>query len=298
MVDEDHLRPVEHYLRHVTTRDNDGIEEIREELKRLKKSAILDGDQLQAKLIWCYEEILEIQRRYSLAFENMKTGFFYDAWCELERIEVAFHFLERHYDLEGDTKDIYKLQFIRNHSRQFQLLYPYALFFSTALIILGQRCSICEKAISIHHPCGHHVGEIYEGELCLREITEVNVLSVDIVANPVHKSAVPFLIDPESGKTYDHYNYVNVFSVVSNLENPFDMWELRQTTKLYPHSDFESIGRNEHCPCGSGKKYQECCLKKPGVEKPHFHITLPASNRGIFLNKGEFVTGKLSHVPD
>ncbi|WP_426807395.1 SEC-C metal-binding domain-containing protein [Streptococcus anginosus] len=22
------------------------------------------------------------------------------------------------------------------------------------------------------------------------------------------------------------------------------------------------IGRNEKCPCGSGKKYKKCCLKK------------------------------------
>lgn len=24
----------------------------------------------------------------------------------------------------------------------------------------------------------------------------------------------------------------------------------------------EKIGRNELCPCGSGKKYKQCCLKK------------------------------------
>jgi len=24
------------------------------------------------------------------------------------------------------------------------------------------------------------------------------------------------------------------------------------------------IGRNEPCPCGSGKKYKKCCLNKPG----------------------------------
>lgn len=25
----------------------------------------------------------------------------------------------------------------------------------------------------------------------------------------------------------------------------------------------EKIGRNDPCPCGSGKKYKQCCLKKP-----------------------------------
>lgn len=27
------------------------------------------------------------------------------------------------------------------------------------------------------------------------------------------------------------------------------------------HQKVESIGRNEQCPCGSGKKYKKCCLK-------------------------------------
>ena len=25
----------------------------------------------------------------------------------------------------------------------------------------------------------------------------------------------------------------------------------------------EKIGRNEPCPCGSGKKYKKCCIMKP-----------------------------------
>jgi hypothetical protein len=32
------------------------------------------------------------------------------------------------------------------------------------------------------------------------------------------------------------------------------------------------IGRNEPCPCGSGKKYKKCCLKKDELKKA---ISLP-----------------------
>jgi len=28
----------------------------------------------------------------------------------------------------------------------------------------------------------------------------------------------------------------------------------------------EKIGRNDPCPCGSGKKYKHCCLPAPSVE--------------------------------
>lgn len=35
---------------------------------------------------------------------------------------------------------------------------------------------------------------------------------------------------------------------------------------------YESVGRNAPCPCGSGKKYKNCCLKNAAP---------PASTRGI-----------------
>ncbi len=29
--------------------------------------------------------------------------------------------------------------------------------------------------------------------------------------------------------------------------------------------DFAQVGRNDPCPCGSGKKYKKCCGKEPGM---------------------------------
>jgi hypothetical protein len=31
-------------------------------------------------------------------------------------------------------------------------------------------------------------------------------------------------------------------------------------------SEFEKIGRNDPCPCGSGKKHKKCCLRKGASE--------------------------------
>lgn len=33
------------------------------------------------------------------------------------------------------------------------------------------------------------------------------------------------------------------------------------------HRDKPDIGRNDPCPCGSGKKYKQCCLKKDEKKK-------------------------------
>lgn len=33
--------------------------------------------------------------------------------------------------------------------------------------------------------------------------------------------------------------------------------------------EYKKIGRNEPCPCGSGKKYKNCCLSSGKYEKQH-----------------------------
>lgn len=33
--------------------------------------------------------------------------------------------------------------------------------------------------------------------------------------------------------------------------------------------DYKKIGRNDPCPCGSGKKYKNCCLKTGEYETRH-----------------------------
>ena len=31
-----------------------------------------------------------------------------------------------------------------------------------------------------------------------------------------------------------------------------------------------NVGRNDPCPCGSGKKYKKCCEKKTGLQRHQF----------------------------
>ena len=34
--------------------------------------------------------------------------------------------------------------------------------------------------------------------------------------------------------------------------------QLRRATPVFPHG---RIGRNDKCPCGSGRKFKKCCMK-------------------------------------
>lgn len=45
----------------------------------------------------------------------------------------------------------------------------------------------------------------------------------------------------------------------------------------------EKVGRNDPCPCGSGKKFKNCCIEKP-VKKPlPFKATLLSQPKQIDL---------------
>jgi uncharacterized protein YecA (UPF0149 family) len=36
----------------------------------------------------------------------------------------------------------------------------------------------------------------------------------------------------------------------------------KEDKKLVENVDFSNVGRNDKCPCGSGKKYKNCCMNK------------------------------------
>lgn len=45
----------------------------------------------------------------------------------------------------------------------------------------------------------------------------------------------------------------------------------------------QKVGRNDPCPCGSGKKYKNCCISKP-VKKPlPFKATLLSQPKPVDL---------------
>jgi hypothetical protein len=152
-------------------------------------------------------------------------------------------------------------------------LYPYRVFFSPELLSLEKRCSICNLIISPRKPCGHRVGEIYNGELTVREVTKAKVLGIAIVEKPVQKYSVLFLVDPETGKSQDHYDYSLIRYLARGLLAPFDGWDYTETKKRHPHSIFTSVKNKDSCPCESGKIYEECCLSTEGVLRPHHEFS-------------------------
>jgi hypothetical protein len=247
--------------------DNDAI--VSTLLKKYKAESVKKNDQEQAKQIWCYEQILNIQKNYLSAFQKMKDVFFFEAWGLLEQVEIGLHFLEPHFKRDYKN-DYFLIDFIEKHTKQFQSIFPYKLFLSPAYLYLEKVCSICKKVVSIWNPCGHKKGEIYDGEMCVHEITKAEILELSVVPNPVQKYSVLFIKKSETKEQIDHYNYEIIQYAINGLKTPFDEWEVRWMRVRHPHTLFSHVNRNDYCPCGSGKKYKNCCLPNPrGVLRPH-----------------------------
>lgn len=219
------------------------------------------------------EEILEIQDLYLSSFEDIEKESFYASWCGLERCEVKIKHLENHFSIDKE-KDDFGLFFIKEKVQLLQGLFPYKMFTSPEFVIEEQECSTCGQSISLRNPCGHIIGEIYDGEPCCRVIKKADFLALSMTENPRNKYTVMFLVDDNTGEKIDQYDYTFLKYLILAVKSPFDEWSYEWTKKRHPHSRFKEVGKNDLCPCESGKKYKKCCLNEDGVLRPHLEFIL------------------------
>ena len=260
------LKKVKKLLAHVGSNFNSRKNEpIQNFLKQEKSKALNKNDESKAKEIWCLENILSTQNHYIDAYLECKKGEFYKGWCQLELAENGIQFIRKHVDFSNNN---YCLEMMDYHIPKFQSLFPYKVFFSPEFVGRA-RCSVCNTLITPRNKCSHKKGDIYKGQMCFSNMEELKFLGISMVENPVQKYSVAFI----DGK--DHHNYALPEYYIINTKSPFDAWGYSQTTKLYPHSEFEKVSKEGECPCNSKKLYNECCLSKPGVLMPHmmFHFS-------------------------
>lgn len=253
---------------------SDNLRKIKDEYRNL-------GDQDQLKLAWCFEQVVDIHSHYLTAFEKLKAENYYEAWREFETIEITGGNLARHFSVNDNT---YHLKFILDTISKYQKLYPYKVFLSPEILELEKKCSICDKIVSIRNGCGHHVGEIYNGEICYRIVTKMELLGVAIVKSPLQKYSVAFAHDERTGGTIDNYNYSVIKYLVERLNDPFELWDFELQTRKFPQEHFNMYSANSICPCGSGEYYVKCCKNKDFVELPHYEFIFKESKPEILLH--------------
>ncbi|EPZ46364.1 SEC-C domain-containing protein [Alicyclobacillus acidoterrestris] len=233
---------------------------IRDRLAEIKQVEVENGDQAGAKDTWCLEQVYKIVNHYVSAYSCLKENKHFDAWNHYDRADIEFSFLKKHLDY---TDNKFKLLFIYNYIPKFQKLFPYQYFMSRESIVKSEHCSVCGQKLSLRQSCGHHVGEIYNGEQCFRVVDDLEFLGMAIVKNPFDKYTVLF---PQGME----YNYHMLDKLVEHLDSPFEKWDLRISKEL--RKEYRNIGRNKPCPCNSGEKYKKCCYQSGNDRYEHYRI--------------------------
>lgn len=68
------------------------------------------------------------------------------------------------------------------------------------------------------------------------------------------------LLDPSTGKIRASLSSFEAWQFDETMELVMKSWRRKAPTPIAQVETQRKIGRNETCPCGSGKKYKKCCL--------------------------------------
>lgn len=258
------------------------LEEFDKQIQEQKITYVQKNQQEEAKQLWIYQTIIEVHKLYVNAFNLLKNKSYYQAWCQLERIEITLHSLKRHFTYD---QKLYHLWHIEKSVKNLQVLFPYRLFGSSEILKKNKKCSVCDKEISIRNHCGHIVGEIYNGEMCHRIVTEAEILGFSLVENPGNKYSVMFLKDEKTDEQTDQYNYDTIDYLFDLINSPYEIWNLEVSQREIQKKDYGNIGRNDLCKCNSGKKFKKCCMTRIGEKYPHYEFILTnPSNKTLLTN--------------
>lgn len=273
------VEEIEKYLSEQNVNFN---EKINEGIEKFRVEAIAKKNEKMANYFWCLRQVFRIQKDFVCAVNSLCAKRFEDAWLMLDKVDIAISSLEGNFDIEQQN-DKYHIVFIKRIISEYQKLFPYQVFFSRESIIKKEECSICGKEISLRNTCGHKVGKLYMGELCLRRIVDMEFKGMCIVNDPFDKYT--YLQIP--GK---EYNYGMLEALMSELHNPYDDFCI-ETVKV-KRDEYKSTQRNDKCPCGSDKKYKVCCMgtKKELMNHYIVHIKKKEASENRFV--GTFGTWK------
>lgn len=165
-----------------------------------------------------------------LAFNAICEGEFKESWDTLEKCENAIRGLDWHFT---EAENEFGIEYVRKHTKQFQELFPLKWGVSLGLLIKEARCSICDSKLTLRYECTHELGEIYDGEECLKVISDFELLHVALVDNPVQKVTM-FFPDEDKNHIFDKIQEIAIF-----LGSPWRRWSSTREERRTHHPAFK-----------------------------------------------------------
>lgn len=233
-----------------------------------------------ANTFFVYKEIYQSHLNYVTTFNLLKKHDFYNAWCLLETIEIALVTIKDNIEYIDNAGE-FGIDFLTNMVRNWQALFPYKIFFSSRELIKELKCSICNQKRHLINDCGHVKGRVYNGVLCVDIVVDFEIITYDIVSNPVNKYSVPFSSDG------DNHSYSELKFVLNYIKSEHQIFFVKKGMLKYKNHNGVS-SPTYRCPCNSSfKSYEECCLSKKYLYIPHIAIDFPLPlNVDPFFNFG------------
>lgn len=211
------------------------------------------------------KQFINLFKDYVSYWKLLVSNKFSDSWSALQDVQDGLRTI---YRFTNEPRPQI-LSHIERQCGELEKLYPYRVFASVAIIKEEEECSICGKSIDSFE-CEHIAGELYRGCRAYGIVKHIKqVEEVSLVTNPADKRCTIQILD-----TSEQFNGVAYLAkgIRDRVLAPLDLSHLEFKKIRKPNNEIPIVGRNDPCPCGSGKKFKKCCVDKSYIETTHVEI--------------------------
>lgn len=234
--------------------------EAKELIDAFKCMAKLANDEKLANATFIFKQYIFFIDTYRVFWGMLESGEYKKSWDKLQDCISAISLMGRFIG----NNNLLCLQDIASHLFNLERLYPFTIFASSEFILLKESCNICKRDIS-DPQCEHIPGELYFGQVVQRVVEKMEFVGVALVKNPLDKRCI-IEIQGDNPKKFEA-----VETFLKYAKSPLHTFLITEIPIVFDVNK-NTAGRNDACPCGSGKKYKKCCLPKKNNEGIHCHI--------------------------
>jgi len=242
----------------------DTVKSCSDKLKVYEQGLQHETDEVLNDCFYC-SVLFDVFTSYAEYWDKVFQKAFIESWGVLQDIQDRLRVLKKF----TNADDTFFYRFLQKQCENLEKLYPYRIFSSMEAVCIEIECSICGKNMD-SFDCPHRAGELYRGKVAYGTVKDIkSFCGVALVSNPKNKRCVASY--PEQSPAFSAVSYLANLIIERRL-NPLKFSEAKPRKIEVPQKALVKVGRNDKCPCGSGKKYKKCCLDQEPVTRNHIDI--------------------------
>lgn len=232
----------------------------------IKEIAIKRNDETLANSQFIFKEYFRLFCDLIKYFKMLENRQYNDSWDKLQDCFDSIKYIGQFTEIDNriELNELYDLLL------QYEELYPYRVFASSEYVISKSSCSICGQSMQ-SLDCPHIKGKLYWGEPAIEHIDKIDIMqAVCIVSHPEDKRCIMEI----SGDTRsEKEKFVMLDQYLELKQKYLQMFTIEGHKEIRIREDIKTAGRNQPCPCGSGKKFKHCCEKSMYYDHIKYVVT-------------------------